>query len=107
LKAVLRHFRIKHKVISSQVKEQDMTADTIEEAAPHLPEQQRAQQAHKLLLSLDPQSETDIAEEWRGEAQRRATDLDNGTATPILAEVVRAAAQALLKLTSRCSMPQP
>ena len=74
-----------------------MTADTIEEAALHLPEQQRAQLAHKLLLSLDPQSETDIAEEWRGEAQRRATDLDNGTATAIPAEVVRAAAQALLK----------
>ncbi|MDP1635986.1 MAG: addiction module protein [Gallionellaceae bacterium] len=74
-----------------------MTADTIEEAALHLPEQQRAQLAHKLLLSLDPQNETDIADEWRNEAQRRANDLDNGTATPIPAEVVRAAAQALLK----------
>ena len=74
-----------------------MTAETIEEAALHLPEQQRAQLAHKLLLSLDPQSETEIAKEWRSEAQRRAADLDNGLATPIPAEVVRAAAQALLK----------
>lgn len=74
-----------------------MTADAIEKAALHLPELQRAQLAHKLLLSLDPQSETDIAEDWRSEAQRRATDLDNGTATAIPAEVVRAAAQALLK----------
>lgn len=74
-----------------------MTAETIEDAALHLPEQQRAQLAHKLLLSLDPQSETEIAEEWRNEARRRAADLDNGLATPIPAEVVRAAAQALLK----------
>ncbi len=74
-----------------------MTAETIEEAALHLPEQQRAQLAHKLLLSLDPQSETEVAEEWRNEARRRAADLDNGLAAPIPAEVVRAAAQALLK----------
>ena len=33
-----------------------MTTDTIEVAALHLPEQQRAQLAHKLLLSLEPQS---------------------------------------------------
>ena len=45
-----------------------MTAETIEEAALHLPEQQRAQLAHKLLLSLDPQSETEIAKEWRNAA---------------------------------------
>lgn len=74
-----------------------MTVETIEEAALHLPEQQRAQLAHKLLLSLDPQSETEIAEEWRSEVQRRAADIDNGLANPIPAEVVRAAAQALLK----------
>ena len=74
-----------------------MTVETIEEAALHLPEQQRAQLAQKLLLSLGPQSEMEIAEEWRNEAQRRAADLDNGLATPISAEVVRAAAQALLK----------
>ena len=74
-----------------------MTVETIEEAALHLPEQQRAQLAHKLLLSLDTQSETEIAEEWRSEVQRRAADIDNGLANPIPAEVVRAAAQALLK----------
>lgn len=74
-----------------------MTTDTIEDAALHLPEQQRAQLAHKLLLSLDPHSETEIAKEWRSEAQRRAADLENGLAAPIPAEVVRAAAQALLK----------
>ena len=74
-----------------------MIVETIEEAALHLPEQQRAQLAQKLLLSLDPQSEMEIAEEWRNEAQRRAADLDNGLATPIPAEVVRAAAQTLLK----------
>jgi len=74
-----------------------MTADTIEEVALHLPEQQRAQLAHKLLLSLDTQGEIEIADEWRNEAKRRAADLDNGLATPVSADAVRAAAQALLR----------
>ena len=74
-----------------------MTADTIEDAALHLPEQQRAQLAHKLLLSLDTQGENEIAEAWRNEAKRRAADLDNGVATLIPADVVRAAAKTLLR----------
>ncbi|MFM2409062.1 MAG: hypothetical protein RL358_1804 [Pseudomonadota bacterium] len=74
-----------------------MTADTIEDAALHLPEQQGAQLAHKLLLSLDTQDENEIAVAWRDEVQRRAADLDNGVATLISADAVRAAAKKLLR----------
>lgn len=74
-----------------------MTADMIEDAALNLPEQQRAQLAHKLLLSLETQDEIEIAEEWRNEAKRRAADLDNGVATLISADAVRAAAKSLLR----------
>ena len=74
-----------------------MNTATIEDAALHLPEQARAQLAHKLLISLDTQSEIEIAEDWRNEASRRAADIDNGTATLIPADAVRAAARALLK----------
>ncbi len=39
-----------------------MNTETIEQAALHLPMQQRAELAHKLLLSLEDQSEDEIAE---------------------------------------------
>ncbi|MCK9199631.1 MAG: addiction module protein [Gallionella sp.] len=74
-----------------------MTIDTIEDAALHLPEQQRAELAHKLLLSLEMQGESEIAAEWRNEAKRRADDLDSGLATLVSADAVRAAAQKLLR----------
>jgi len=74
-----------------------MTISTLEDEALHLPEQERARLAHKLLLSLDAQGEIEIAEDWRGEAKRRAEDLDSGLATAVSAEVVRAAAQVLLR----------
>ena len=74
-----------------------MTTDTIENEALHLPLQERALLAHKLLLSLETQNEEDIVEDWHNEVKRRAADLDNGIATPISAEKVRAAANALLK----------
>ena len=70
-----------------------MTADTIEDTALHLLEQRRAQLAHKLLVSLVPQSETEIAEAWRSEAQRRAADLYIGLGAPISAGVVRTTGQ--------------
>jgi putative addiction module component (TIGR02574 family) len=78
-------------------KEKMMTISTLEDEALHLPEQERARLAHKLLLSLDAQGEIEIAEDWRGEAKRRAEDLDSGLATAVSAEVVRAAAQVLLR----------
>lgn len=74
-----------------------MTAATIEDAALQLPEEERAQLAHKLLLSLDSQTEIEIADDWRNEASRRAGDIDSGVATLVSADAVRAAAQALLR----------
>jgi Putative addiction module component len=74
-----------------------MAINTLEDEVLHLPEEERARLAHKLLLSLEAQDESEIAEDWRNEAKRRAEDLDKGIALPIAADVVRAAAQALLK----------
>ena len=74
-----------------------MTTDTIEDAALHLPETQRAALAHKLLLSLESQSEAEIAQLWRNEAIRRAADIDSGAVKSLSADEVRAAAKKLLK----------
>lgn len=74
-----------------------MTTDAIEDAALHLPETQRAALAHKLLLSLETQSEADIAQLWKAESARRADDIDRGVVKMLSADEVRAAAQQLLK----------
>ena len=74
-----------------------MTTNTIEDAALHLPETQRAELAHKLLLSLETQDEAEIAHLWRKESVRRAEDIDNGTVNTLSADEVRAAAKKLLK----------
>ena len=73
-----------------------MNTETIEATVLHWPSQQRAALAHKLLLSLDEQSEDEIAQAWHTEAIRRAAELDSGQADTVSAEEVRAAAQALL-----------
>jgi len=74
-----------------------MNTDTIEDTALHLPPQQRAELAHKLLLSLEEQSEEEIAGAWRVEALRRATEIDSGLTDAVSAEKVAAAARALLR----------
>jgi len=74
-----------------------MNTDTIEGTALHLPLQQRAELAHKLLLSLDEQNEDEIAEAWRVEALRRAAEIDSGQVDTVSAEEVRAAARSLLR----------
>ena len=74
-----------------------MNTDTIEDTALHLPPQQRAELAHKLLLSLEEQSEAEIADAWRVEALRRAAEIDSGLAGAVSAEEVGAAARALLR----------
>lgn len=74
-----------------------MIADSMEDAVLHLPPQQRAELARKLLLSLENQSEDEIAEAWRIEAQRRSAEIDNGTVDTLSAEDVHAAARALLQ----------
>ena len=74
-----------------------MNTETIEETVLRLPMQQRAELAHKLLLSLEEESEDEIAQAWQAEAIRRAAELDSGRADTVSAEEVRAAAQALLR----------
>jgi len=74
-----------------------MNTDTLEETVLHLPLQQRAELAHKLLLSLEDQNEGEIAEAWRVEALRRAAEIDSGLADTVSAEEVRAAARTLLR----------
>lgn len=74
-----------------------MNTDTIEDTALHLPPKQRAELAHKLLLSLEDQNEDEIAEAWRVEVLRRAAEIDSGLAETVSAEEVSAAARALLR----------
>lgn len=74
-----------------------MNPKRIEEEALHLPQEERAKLAQKLLLSLETPSEAEIAEDWLIEAQRRARELDEGLVQPIPAEEVRRKAQALLR----------
>lgn len=74
-----------------------MNTETIEDTVLHLPPQQRAELAHKLLLSLEEQSEDEIAEAWRAEALRRSAEIDSGLVDTVSSEEVSAAARALLK----------
>lgn len=74
-----------------------MSFEQIENTALQLSEGERAKLAQKLLLSLDVLSESDIAEDWLIEAQRRARKLDAGIVQPISAEEVRRKALALLR----------
>ncbi len=74
-----------------------MLTATIEDAVLGLPQIERAQLAHKLIESLDAQTEAEIAEDWRNEATRRAADIDSGAAVLVSADAVLAAAQSLLR----------
>ena len=53
--------------------------------------------AHKLLLSLDTMSESEIEEAWLDEAERRANEIDQGIVQLIPAEEVSRKARNLLK----------
>ncbi len=74
-----------------------MKLKQIEDDVLHLSEEERAELAQKLLLSLDSPSESEIAEDWLVEAQHRARELDEGIVQPIPADEVRRKAQALLR----------
>lgn len=74
-----------------------MNLKQIEDEALHLPEDQRAELAQKLLLSLDAPSENEIAQDWLVEARRRARELEEGTVRPVPAEEARRKARALLR----------
>jgi len=74
-----------------------MNLKQIEGEALHLSEEERAELAQKLLISLDSPSENEISEAWLQEAQRRARELDEGTIQPISSDDVKRKAQALLR----------
>lgn len=74
-----------------------MNTETLEHTALHLPMQQRAELAHKLLLSLEEQDEDDIAAAWQIEALRRSAEIDTGSVKTISAEEASAAVRLLLK----------
>jgi len=74
-----------------------MKLKQIEAESLNLSEEERAELAQKLLLSLDIPSEKEIAEDWVLEAQRRARDLDKGLVQSVPAEEVRRKVQALLR----------
>ncbi len=66
-----------------------MNLKQIEDEALHLSEEERAELAQKLLLSLDAPGIEEIEQDWLLEAQRRAREFDEGTVQPIPAEEVR------------------
>jgi putative addiction module component (TIGR02574 family) len=74
-----------------------MNLKQIENQALDLSEEERAQLAQKLILSLESSNDEDLDKEWLLEAKRRAVELDNGEVQPIPAEEVRKKAQALLR----------
>ena len=74
-----------------------MDISLIEREALHLPVSARAKLAHKLLLSLDTMSESEVEEAWLDEAERRANEIDQGIVQLIPAEEVSRKARNLLK----------
>jgi putative addiction module component (TIGR02574 family) len=74
-----------------------MDISLIEREALHLPVSARAKLAHKLLLSLDTMSESEVEEAWLDEAERRANEIDQGIVQLISAEEVSRKARNLLK----------
>jgi putative addiction module component (TIGR02574 family) len=74
-----------------------MNAETLEQTALHLPMQQRAELARKLILSLEQPHEGDVDVAWHTEALRRAHALDSGQDDTVSAQDVQAAARALLR----------
>ncbi len=74
-----------------------MNLNQIVDEALHLPEDERAELAQKLLLSLDSPSDGEIKTAWLREARNRAKELDEGLVQPVPVEEVRRKAQALLR----------
>jgi putative addiction module component (TIGR02574 family) len=74
-----------------------MNTTAIEQEALHLSVTDRARLAHKLLLSLETMSESELEQIWFDEAERRASEIDQGLTKLISAEEVSRKAHALLK----------
>ena len=62
------------------------STETIVEAATQLSEGERVQIIERLLETLEPPSEdnlADVQEAWRAELKRRSAELRNGQVTPV------------------------
>lgn len=74
-----------------------MNTQSLEQSVLHLPLQERAALAHKLLVSLEDQSTADIEKAWHTEAQRRANQITQNQTDTVSSEDASAAARALLR----------
>lgn len=74
-----------------------METNTVEDQALHLPVDERAKLAQRLLESLDELSEKDAEELWLREAQRRACEIDDGVVQLVTSEELEQRVQARLK----------
>jgi len=64
------------------------TIERLAQEALVLPEQERAELAHRILLSLEDATEEGTEEAWRAEIARRVERIRNGTAVGRAAEDV-------------------
>lgn len=60
------------------------------------PQRERAELAHRLIVSLD-EKDDDVDAYWRNELDRRQREIENGTAELISAEEAMRRARAVLK----------
>ena len=74
-----------------------MNIQSIEQEVLSLPIEDRARLAEKLLASLDALSEQEIEKLWLVEAERRASEIDNGIVQLVSAEEVERRIQAILQ----------
>jgi putative addiction module component (TIGR02574 family) len=74
-----------------------MKIDALEKEVLRLPPEERARLAELLLSSLDELSESDLERVWFAEAQRRAEQIDSGSAQLISSEEVEKKARSLLR----------
>jgi putative addiction module component (TIGR02574 family) len=74
-----------------------MTSTAIEQSALRLPKPDRAHLVHVLLDSLDDPSDTEIAQLWILEAQRRATEIDAGKVALVSGDALEQRVHALFK----------
>jgi len=62
-----------------------------------LPQRERAELAHRLIVSLDEGKDDDVDAYWRNELDRRQREIENGTAELIPADEAMRRARAALK----------
>jgi putative addiction module component (TIGR02574 family) len=74
-----------------------MNTNTIEYEALRLPLNERANLAHKLLLSLESLAAPEIEQIWLDEAERRVNEIEQGLVQLIPAAEVSRKARALFK----------